>query len=57
MTTLLKFIIIVISAGFFIYCAGLAFQGELDMETILRDIKSLFFYCINLLEILLQRDV
>ncbi len=55
MITQLKFIIIAASAGFFMYCAGLAFQGSLDMETVSHDIGSLLLHSKNLLQIWLQK--
>jgi hypothetical protein len=55
MITQLKFIIIAVAGGFFMYCASLAFQGNLDMETVSHDIGSLFLYVKNLLQIWLQK--
>jgi hypothetical protein len=55
MITQLKFIIIAVAGGFFMYCASLAFQGNLDMETVSHDIGSLLLYVKNLLQIWLQK--
>lgn len=55
MVTLLKFIIIVASIMALIYAAGLAMQGDLEMEIIMRDYFIVKTYVASHLTLLLQK--
>jgi uncharacterized protein (UPF0333 family) len=54
MVSLLKLIIIVASVMALIYAAGLAMQGDLEMEVIMQDYAIAKAYLINHLPPLLQ---
>jgi hypothetical protein len=43
--SLIKLLIVIFTLAFFFYCANLAFQGDLEMATILKDFYSVVTYC------------